>query len=298
MTRILLTGAAGQLGAHLAPELARRGELITSSRTGGEAPCDVADFAALDAVLEHAAPQIIVNAAAFTAVDAAEDHPGDARRLNRDVPERLARWCAGRDALLVHVSTDYVFSGDPGRPWREDDAPRPASVYGATKREGEQAIAAAAGRAAILRTAWLYSHRPGNFVTAILARAGRGEDLQVVDDQVGSPTWAGHLAEAVGSVVDRAGAIDDVRVLHAVDRGAVSWCEFATRIVRRAAERGLIPAPVPVRPISSSQWPQKAPRPAWSVLDPGRLERFIGQASPGLDRGLERCLTRMEKSKC
>lgn len=298
MMRILLTGAAGQLGTHLAPELARRGELITSGREHGDAPCDLADFAALDALLEHAAPQIIVNAAAFTAVDAAEDRPDEARRLNRDVPERLARWCAGRDALLVQVSTDYVFSGDPGRPWREDDTPRPVSVYGMTKREGEQAIAAAAGRAAILRTAWLYSHRPGNFLTAILRRAGRGEDLQVVDDQVGSPTWAGHLAQAVCAVVDRDWAIDDVRVLHAVDRGAVSWCEFATRIVRRAAERGLIPAPVAVRPIPSARWPQKAPRPVWSVLDPGRMERLAGRRMPDLETGLEHCLTRLEESPC
>lgn len=296
--RILLTGAAGQLGCHLQPELSRRGELITSARVQGDHPCDLGDSGAMEAMLDRAEPEVIINTAAYTAVDDAEDHPGTARRLNRDVPERLARWCATRNALLVHFSTDYVFSGAAGRGWREEDEVRPVSVYGETKREGEAAIAESGARAVILRTAWLYSHRQGNFLSAILGRAREGSDLSVVDDQVGSPTWAGHLAGAVGRVLDRAGQVTGPTVFHVVDRGAVSWFEFATRAVRRAAEQGLIPTTVGVRPISSAEWPRRARRPAWSVLDPSRFECFTGRPVPSLDQGLERCLNRMEQLTC
>lgn len=291
--RLLLLGADGQLGRHLSPRLSASGELVTSSRKHGDRPCDLTDSRQVLDLLNSVQPEVVINASAWTGVDAAEDQPQAARLLNAEVPERLARWCQQHEALLVHYSTDYVFDGQPGRAWREDDETAPASTYGRTKLDGELAIRASGARALILRTAWLYSAFPGNFLSAILSRAARGESLRVVSDQCGSPTWAGSLAEVSCDLLKlmQRRSDDDARamVLHAVDRGQMSWHDFAVMAVHMAAESGLIERPVEVLAIDSDQWPQKARRPSWSVLDVGALEALLGRPLATTQRALAAC---------
>ena len=292
----LLLGANGQLGRHLH---ARMDGLVTCARSGADFNCDLTDSTALDRVLETQRPATIINAAAWTAVDDAEDHPEAAGSLNRDLPARLAAWCRDNDALLVHYSTDYVFSGNPGRGWREDDPVAPQSVYGASKLAGEQAIAASGCRSLVLRTAWVYSALPGNFLSAILKRAGQGGDLRVVSDQIGSPTWAGTLAAATGALLDEvAPETDGPTLLHVAGRGSMSWYQLASEAVQMAAERGIIQSPVAVEPITSDQWPQKANRPQWSVLDCSRYEQMTGETLPDALAALAECLDQWKDAAC
>jgi dTDP-4-dehydrorhamnose reductase len=289
--RVLLTGSEGQLGRHLAPRLAAIAEVVRTDHRGGDFRCDLSDRRLVDKTLARVRPDIVVNPAAWTAVDQAEDETELAGRLNAELPGWIAQWCRDNDALLVHYSTDYVFSGAPDRGWREDDEPAPGNVYGRTKLAGEQAIEETAAHAVILRTAWLYSHYPGNFVSAILSRALEGKPLTIVADQVGSPTWAGHLADATVRLIGERGRLDaGCTRFHVAGRGRMSWYEFGRRAVERATAHELLPAGVEVSPIDSANWPQKARRPRWSVLDCERFERFTGQRLPEIDDGLEACL--------
>jgi dTDP-4-dehydrorhamnose reductase len=291
----LLLGANGQLGRHLRAEV---DGLTTCARSGADHALDLSEIPAVTELLERLRPEIIVNAAAWTAVDDAEDHEAEAFRLNRDLPAALADWCRRNQALLVHYSTDYVFSGEPGRPWREDDPVSPESAYGRTKLAGEQAIAASGCRALVLRTAWVYSALPGNFVSAILRRAGEGQGLKVVADQTGSPTWAGTLAQATRQLLSRRDEVAGPELLHVSGQGAMTWHALAERAVQLAAQRGIIPDIVDVEPISSDEWPQKAIRPAWSVLDGSRFEQFTGRALPDCEAALTECLDQWSEPPC
>lgn len=294
MTTLLL-GANGQLGRHLRAEI---DGMVTCARDTADHSLDLTDADALRSLLHRLRPKVVVNAAAWTAVDDAEDHEAAAYRLNHDLPALLAQWCRGNDALLVHYSTDYVFSGQPGRPWREDDPVAPESAYGRTKLAGEQAIASTGCRALVLRTAWVYSALPGNFVSAILQRAGAGQGLKVVADQTGSPTWAGTLARATGRLLSLAGEVERPKLLHVSGQGAMTWHALAEWAVHLAAERGIIPGIVDIEPIGSDQWPQKARRPSWSVLDGSRYEQFTGQALPACEQALAECLDQWSKAPC
>ena len=297
--RILLTGCDGQLGRHLAARLAPVGELIQTDRNAGDFRCDLSDRRLLDKTLHRVKPQIIVNTAAWTAVDRAEDEPEIAARVNRDLPGWMAEWCAAHDALMLHFSTDYVFSGASDRPWRESDTPAPGNVYGRTKLEGEQAIKASGAKAVIVRTAWLYSHYPGNFLSAILTRAGQGQSLKIVSDQIGSPTWAGHLADASLELIQRRDALPSgCSLFHVAGAGRMSWHEFGTMAVERAHAAGILDQPVPIEPIESANWPQKATRPIWSVLDCDKYAQFTGWPFPSVERGLDECLQRLKDSAC
>ncbi len=288
--RVLLTGAAGQLGRHLIARKPPAIELITTARSGGAQPCDLSDLSAVRSLLEAVRPDLIINAAAWTAVDAAEEHEQAALRLNRDLPACLAAWAASGQARLISYSTDYVFNGQPGRPWREDDHCDPRSVYGRSKREGELAVLASGAPALLLRTAWVYSALPGNFLSAILGRAEQGQSLKVVADQIGSPTWAGSLADATWALVDRIEGVEAPQLLHVAGRAAMSWHQFARQAVAEAARAGLIPRPVEVAAISSADWPQQAVRPAWSVLDCTRYEQWIDGRLATVDEALKECL--------
>lgn len=294
MTRLLL-GATGQLGRHLA---ARDSELATCARREADHCLDLADSGRLESLLDRLRPSVVINAAAWTAVDDAEDHAEAAFELNRDLPARLADWCRRHETVLVHYSTDYVFSGRPGRPWREDDPVAPESVYGRSKLAGERAIADSGCRAWILRTAWVYSALPGNFVSAILRRAAAGRSLRVVDDQFGSPTWAGTLAEATLRLLAACDAPDGARLLHVAGRGACNWHRLAVEAVQLAVERGIIPESVAIEPIGSSEWPQKAHRPAWSVLDCRRFEALVDWCLPECRQALASCLDQWSEAPC
>jgi dTDP-4-dehydrorhamnose reductase len=302
--RLLITGAHGQLGRHLRFALhAEHGldvdEVMTSARLGGDWQCDLSDPSAALAMLNALKPDAVLNTAAMTAVDAAEDTPELADALNHQWPAVLAAWCQQHKAKLMHFSTDYVFSGEPERGWREDDATAPQSVYGRSKLAGEQAIMVSGCSARILRTAWLYSALPGNFVHSMLKRASQGQPLRVVCDQIGSPTWAGSLAQMAVAVLDHwASDQQRARIFHASNRGALSWQQLARTAIERGAKLGLIDAAVEVAPIASSEWPQRATRPSWSVLDPSALEAATGYTVASCDLALEQCLQQWTNPPC
>jgi len=298
--RILLTGSGGQLGRHLKPRLESLGAIIATDRgTVGDFQCDLSDRRLVDKMLNRVRPNLIVNPAAWTAVDQAEDEPEASLRLNRDLPGWLGEWAAAHDAVLTHFSTDYVFSGAVDRGWRENDAPSPGNVYGRSKFEGEQAIQRSGATALIVRTAWLYSRYPGNFLSAILTRASQGKSLTIVNDQTGSPTWAGHLADATVALLTRRDSLPDrCTLMHVAGAGQMTWYEFGRMAIRQAAELGLIDHSVEVAPIASAAWPQKARRPTWSVLDCDRYAEFTGLPLPTVEQSLKACLNEWRSMQC
>jgi dTDP-4-dehydrorhamnose reductase len=236
----------------------------------------------IDATLSQTRPSLVINAAAYTAVDRAEQEAEAAMRANRDGPDRLARYCAGENIPLIHVSTDYVFDGTKGAPYAEDDATNPTGVYGATKLAGEQAVLAACPRSIVLRTSWVYAATGKNFVLTMLNAAAKAPRLRVVADQVGCPTAAADLAAAILAIVGRietGGWSDAYRgVFHAAGTGATSWHGLAVAAFEEAARHGL--AAPPVDAIATADWPTPARRPADSRLDCGRLASVFGVRLP------------------
>ena len=252
--RILLTGSTGQLGSELAALLAASGELRAMDR----AALDLANTDALRETLRRTRADVIVNAAAYTAVDKAETEPQVAMRVNGVAPGVMAEEAKRSGALLVHFSTDYVFDGASAVPYREDDPVAPLNSYGRSKLEGEQRIRASGCRYVIVRTAWLYG-RGSNFVRAILRQARKGASLRVVNDQLGAPTWAADVAAITMKLLNAGG------VFHVTAAGQASWYEVAQEIVRLAGLQAEL------RPVTSEEYGAAAPRPRYSVLDNGRL---------------------------
>ncbi|MEZ5333463.1 MAG: dTDP-4-dehydrorhamnose reductase [Thermoanaerobaculia bacterium] len=258
--RALITGADGQLGRELT--IAAPGSVEVAALAHGE--LDVTRRESVTAAFERWRPTVVLNAAAYTAVDRAEEEPEAARRVNVEGAAILAHQAASVGARFVHVSTDFVFDGASSRPYRPEDPPAPIGVYGASKLEGEREVLAACPEAAVLRTSWLYSAHRRNFVLAMLARMRRGEALRVVADQVGSPTWTGTLAPAVWALAARP---ELSGVWHWADAGAASWYDLACATQQEASERGLLESPVDIAPIATDDYPTPARRPAYSVLD-------------------------------
>jgi dTDP-4-dehydrorhamnose reductase len=292
--RILLLGANGQVGHALREALPALGELVCATRGGrlsDDTLCESADFDQPDALaplIARIAPDIVVNAAAYTAVDRAEDDREAAYRINAEAPGVLAAACARRGALLVHYSTDYVFDGRGTRPYREDDSAAPLGVYGASKLAGEQAVRAAGGRHMILRTAWVYGLHGHNFLRTILRLAGERDTLRVVDDQVGSPTPAWLIADVTAQLLRRPPAA--AGTWHVTATGQTSWHGFASAIVERAHGSGLLAHRPRIVPIGSGDHPTPARRPACSCLDTTRLQADFGMALPDWRAALERTL--------
>lgn len=263
---LVLGGATGLLGMALMDALAASG---WEARPLGRQDGDILNPAFMRNAIQQMRPDVVFNAIAWTQVDAAEDKPEEAMSLNRALPDSIARiLCAYDDALLVHFSTDFVFSGPGMKPWKESDEPAPQSVYGRTKREGEKAVLQILpDRACIIRTAWLFGPGKGNFVETILKACQNHESLNVVDDQFGSPTYAPDLAQwSVALASGRANG-----VWHGVNSGRASWCELASEAAQLAQSS------CRVLPITSAEWPQKARRPAYSVLDNSKLAEYLGQ---------------------
>jgi dTDP-4-dehydrorhamnose reductase len=262
-TAWLVTGARGQLGGDLLAVLARRpGDPVTAL---GRAELDLTDERQVRDVVRdwldgvRGARPVVLNAAAYTAVDAAESDEETALLVNGRAPGWLAEELAGR-GRLVHVSTDYVFDGEATEPYPVDAPVAPRSAYGRTKAAGERAVAAAGGDATVVRTAWVYGAHGGNFVRTMAGRALDGAPVSVVDDQVGSPTWAADLATGLVALGARPGPVPPV--LHRTDAGAVSWYGLA-----RAVYVVVGADPALVTPTTTEAFPRPAPRPAWSVLD-------------------------------
>jgi dTDP-4-dehydrorhamnose reductase len=293
--KLVLLGANGQVGFELQRALAPLGEVVPATRGGrlpGGAPCaavDLADATALEALLGRERPDVVVNAAAYTAVDRAEDEPAAAQAANAEAPALLARWCQQRDALLLHFSTDYVFDGRGTRPYRENDPTAPLGVYGQTKLAGEAAIRASGARHLIFRTAWVYAARGQNFLRTMLRLAAEREELRVVADQRGAPTPARWIAATSALALSRhLGAPQEARqgTFHLSAAGEASWHDFAQAIVADAGAAGLLPRLPRVEPIDSAQYPTRAQRPAYSRLDNRRLADAFALRLPDWRRGV------------
>jgi dTDP-4-dehydrorhamnose reductase len=291
--RVLLLGADGQLGTELGRSLAPLGEVIAATRDGrlGDARCEQADFSGpgmLPALVARVAPDVVVNAAAHTAVDRAEQERELSFRINAEAPAALAAACRDRGARFVHYSTDYVFDGSGTRPYREDDPTAPLGVYGASKLAGEEAVRASGVDAMIFRTAWVYASHSHNFLRTMLRVGAERDELHVVADQYGTPTPASLIADvtaqALRQVPARAGT------WHLTPTGQTSWHGFAEAIFAGAVARGLLARAPKVHAITTADYPTPAARPAYSVLDTGKLQRDFGITLPNWRDGLDRVL--------
>jgi dTDP-4-dehydrorhamnose reductase len=290
--RILIAGAQGQL-ARAMIELAPSAADVTAFAVGRPA-LDLTAPASVLSTLADFKPDVIVNAAAYTAVDRAEQEPDAAMALNAEGPRRLAEAAERMGAVLIHISTDCVFDGAKPTPYVEDDATAPLSVYGRSKLAGEDAVRAAAPRHIILRTSWVFSPFGSNFLTRMLGLARQQSELRVVDDRAGSPTYAPHLAEAILGVARAATAAPQKNIwgiYHGAGTGAATWCGFAREIMRISGAHG--GPSVPVVPITTAEYPTPANRPVNSRLDCSKLARVFGVALPPWQEGVAECMARL-----
>lgn len=281
MAAILVTGAAGQLGAELVRALAPHGDVVGTDRS----QLDLADPSAIVATVRRLEPSLIVNAGAYTAVDLAEKETALADAVNGVAPGVLAEEAKRAGAVLIHYSTDYVFDGTATTAYVEDAPTRPLSAYGRSKLAGERAVAASGAAAVVFRTSWVYGRRGRNFLLTMQRLAAEGRELRVVDDQTGAPNWCRELARATARVVAPGlSKLADRRGLyHLTARGSTTWYGFARAIL---ADR----PSVRIVPIATAEYPTPAHRPAWSVLDGARFERAFGFALPDWRVSLAECL--------
>lgn len=292
--RILVTGALGQVGWELRTSLAPLGDIIAVDL----AELDIADPDAIRTFIRTTKPDVLVNPAAYTAVDKAEANPEVAMAVNGIAPGVMAEEMAKLGGLMVHYSTDYVFDGSKRTPWLEDDVPNPLSVYGRTKLAGEQAVRAAGGAHVILRTSWVYGRRGGNFMLTMMRLARERDELRVVADQHGAPTWCRTLAEGTSAIVRDAWVVANPAdrakrfasgVYHFTNGGITTWQGFAQAIVAEAPELD-DRRHVKVTPIATTDYPLPAPRPAYSVLDNGRLGKTFGIRQVPWETAFRACL--------
>jgi dTDP-4-dehydrorhamnose reductase len=295
--KILLLGSNGQVGWELQRSLEPLGEVVALQRDAAANPqglCgDLEDLEALVRSVRAVRPAVIVNAAAYTAVDKAESDANRARVVNATVPAMLAREAAALGAWLVHYSTDYVFDGSGDQPWHEDDATAPLSVYGRTKLEGEQAIRHSGCQHLILRTSWVYAARGGNFAKTMLRLAAEREELKVIADQIGAPTGADLLADVTALILHRLQMRPELGgTYHCVAAGQTSWHDYARHVVDWARAHGqpIKVAAEAVRPIPTSGYPTPAQRPLNSRLDTFKLRHAFGLHLPPWQQGVERML--------
>ncbi len=294
---VLLLGANGQVGQELLRALAPLGPIVATTRSGTLADgtaCEVADFdqpGSLPALLERIRPNTVVNAAAYTAVDRAEQDRDAAWRANAESPGVIARWCAAAGVPLVHFSTDYVFDGQGVRPYHEDDATGPLGVYGESKLAGENAIREAAGRHLIFRTAWVYAAHSANFLRTMLRVGAERDVLRVVADQVGTPTPAALIADVTARALQHPGQLSGT--WHLTATGETSWHGFAEAIFAAAVARGLLPRAPRVEAITTAEYPTPARRPAYSHLDVTRLQADFNLTLPTWQDGLAQVVVQL-----
>lgn len=290
--KILLFGKSGQVGWELQRSLAPLGELVALDRQGDSLLCgDLADPDGLVRTIRTVAPDVIVNAAAYTAVDRAEHEPGQAQTVNALAPGLMAREARALGAWLVHYSTDYVFDGSGTRPWREDDTTAPLNVYGKTKREGEQAIQDSGCKHLVFRTSWVYGTRGRNFPRNLLARAAEQDVLSVVDDQIGAPAGADLIADVTAHAVRQALNAPGVSgAYHLTAAGEVSWCDYAHFLVSEARRLGWDIKASTIEPVMTGDHPAVARRPLNSRLDCSRLQQAFGLHLPSWQQGVLRWL--------
>lgn len=287
--RILLTGTSGQVGGALLPLLQGEDDILRPKRT----ELDLSKPETLAEGLDGLKPDLIINPAAYTAVDRAEDEAELAFRINAEAPSAIARWAARHRVPLVHFSTDYVFDGSGDKPWREDSLTGPLSIYGASKLAGETAIREASGFHLIVRTSWVYAARGTNFLRTIARLGGERKELRIVADQIGAPTSATVIANAIVQILqskasDPAGRFaGSGGVVNIACAGETSWHGFATAIVAGLKSRGVKLEVESIAPIGTQDFPTKAKRPGNSRLDLSRLRDVFGIVTPSWSDALE-----------
>lgn len=283
--KALITGAAGQVGRELV-EASPAGWTVAALT---RAELDIGDAAATQEAVKAIGPQIVFNAAAYTAVDKAESDSESAFHINRDGAENVARASAAAGARLVHISTDFVFDGRTGTPYRTDAPTGPASVYGASKLAGERAVAQAAPDALIVRSAWVYAARGSNFLRTMLRLMAERPVVRVVSDQIGTPTSAVTLAHTLWALAGRGAQ----GLFHVTDAGAASWYDFAQAIAEEATAAGILAGEPAVEPIATADYPTPAQRPAYSVLDKSATWALLGEPADHWRVALRRVLAGM-----
>lgn len=290
--KILLLGKNGQVGWQLQRALAPLGDVIALDRTNRVPRCgDLGNLDALAQTVRVIAPKIIVNAAAYTAVDKAESEPEIAQLINAQAPGVLAREAAALDSWLVHYSTDYVFDGTKSTPWLETDPTVPLNQYGRSKLEGEQAIQASGCRHLIFRTSWIYSTYGTNFIKTILRLARKQEELQIVDDQIGAPTGAAMLADFTAHALRTTLSEPGVSGLyHLASDGEASWYEYANFIINKAKESGEVFQVQNITPIPSTNYHKPALRPSNSRLNSTKFSRTFSLYIPHWEVEVSRVL--------
>jgi len=287
---ILLIGANGQVGWELQRTLSPLGDLVCASIDGCCGPkVDLADPRSVSKLVQDAGPDAVVNAAAYTAVDKAEAEPELAHKINADAPGMIGALLYERGIPIIHYSTDFVFAGDGDRPYREEDRAGPLNVYGETKLAGEVTLMKSGANAVIFRTSWVYGLRGQNFLLTMMRLLQEKDELKVVDDQVGAPTWSRMLAEVTSQVLYRmlSGEVDCERckgLYHLTGAGQTSWFGFARAI------QTVIGAQCDLRPIGSDEYRSPAVRPAYSVLDNSKLWEAFGIALPDWEASLRLCI--------
>ncbi len=280
----LVFGANGQVGLALLRSLSPLGDVVAATRDGervGGGRCeaaDLADGAGIGALIERVGPDVVVNAAAYTAVDKAEQEPDLAFRINAQAPAAMARACAQAGIPLVHYSTDYVFDGTADFPYRDDARTHPLGIYGESKLAGERAVLESDAPHLVLRTAWVYGLHGHNFLKTMLRLGAERDELRVVADQVGSPTPAWLIAEGTAAILRQGLKSSGVR--HLTAQGQGSWFDFASAIVDLALATGRIARRPVVVPIATAEYPTPARRPAYSVLDTASLRAEYGLELP------------------
>ncbi|WP_313347878.1 dTDP-4-dehydrorhamnose reductase [Stenotrophomonas sp.] len=296
---LLVLGAAGQLGTELLRALAPLGQVIAATRSGvlpdGRA-CEQADLDqpdGLPALLDRLNPTAVINAAAYTAVDQAEQDADAAFRVNAQAPGEIARWCAAHAVPFVHYSTDYVFDGQGSTPYNEDAPTAPLGVYGRSKRDGEDVVRAAGGRHLIFRTAWVYASHGKNFLRTMLRLGAQRDHVRVVADQIGTPTPAGLIADITAQVLRNPTPLSGT--WHLTASGQTSWHGFAQAIFEEAVKQGVLVKVPAVEPITTAQYPTPAQRPAWSVLDSRRLQQDFGVTLPSWKEGLAQVMAEVAR---
>jgi len=286
---IWLIGCKGMLGTELSLLLEKSGLPFT----GTDREVDIANPAALEKFAQDQPVAWIINCAAYTAVDKAEDDVETCRRLNTQGAAHIAACAHKTGARLIHISTDYVFDGTGSRPYTEEDATAPTGVYGLTKRDGELAVIENNPRSYIIRTAWLYGKHGNNFVATMLRLMNERDEVKVVNDQRGSPTWAFDLASAVLAVITAADQGKNIPfgMYHYTNEGDISWFDFAQEIYQQGRELGRISKNCAVKPCTSAEYPAKVKRPAYSVLNKSKIKAALGIDIPAWDKSLKEFLT-------
>lgn len=305
--KILLLGASGQVGHELLQTLTPLGDVSAATRSGelmDGSPClrvDLANATSLANTLDSAAPDVIVNAAAYTAVDRAEDEPELADRINHRAVGEIGSWADAHGGLVVHYSTDYVFDGRAKQPYREDDPTAPLGVYGRSKLAGEDALRASGCAQLIFRTAWVYAALGGNFLRTMLRLGAERDELRIVADQVGAPTPATWIAQSTVVALARMRDADAVErssmagTTNLVASGQCTWFDFADAILQGAVERRLVERAPRLVPIASADYPTRAQRPAYSVLATERLKNVFAIQLPDWRVGLDEILNEIAR---